>query len=527
MKTKTGLMTIISLIFSFQISSAQNRLYLWTEPDPGWKSKAVNFWKGANGYGKKVPQEMIRDIGISFETIRKDFDIRLTDQLFRAGNFSQIVRPENPTSIVLQPSDIFVDLQYNIIEISEKYPFFRKEIIGADPCIRYYLQVYGAKGEIIMTREYKDPVNFKEHIRNKVKDIPEYKRDLEIVSLSHEFSFGGSTLDSLVLLIGKAKPVVQANNIQADPARFHTVVSLLFEKRKAAYPEQYASMTILPGIQVPSGSYEQETNDTEDVPTLTETSDRNVGNTKYGNELTELLRNGKYYALIIGINEYFDPDVSDLTNPINDATKLRDLLLNNYSFDKDNIIFLKDATRKEIIQKFDYLSGIVTSNDNLLIFYAGHGLWDEQMKKGYWFPADAYHDNRSNWFSNSDLRDYVGGITSRHTLLISDACFSGGIFKTREVNTGATQAAVELYKLPSRKAMTSGAMTAVPDKSVFIEYFLKRLAENKQACISAEQLFASFKIAVINNSATNQVPQFGEIRETGDEGGDFLFIRKY
>jgi len=32
--------------------------------------------------------------------------------------------------------------------------------------------------------------------------------------------------------------------------------------------------------------------------------------------------------------------------------------------------------------------------------------------------------------------------------------------------------------------------------------------------------------AVINNSPNGQVPQFGEIRETGDEGGDFVFVKR-
>jgi len=84
----------------------------------------------------------------------------------------------------------------------------------------------------------------------------------------------------------------------------------------------------------------------------------------------------------------------------------------------------------------------------------------------------------------------------------------------------------ELYKLPSRKAMTSGAMKEVPDKSVFIEYLVKRLDQNTDKFLPAEQLFSSFKAAVINNSPNGQVPQFGEIRETGDEGGDFIFIKK-
>jgi hypothetical protein len=44
--------------------------------------------------------------------------------------------------------------------------------------------------------------------------------------------------------------------------------------------------------------------------------------------------------------------------------------------------------------------------------------------------------------------------------------------------------------------------------------------------MSSEDLFSRFKVAVINNSPTNQIPQFGEIWAAGDEGGDFIFVRR-
>ena len=65
-------------------------------------------------------------------------------------------------------------------------------------------------------------------------------------------------------------------------------------------------------------------------------------------------------------------------------------------------------------------------------------------------------------------------LVSNHTLLISDACFSGSIFKTRSAFRNASVAIQELYKLPSRNAIVSGIMTEVPDKSIFVE-FLRNL----------------------------------------------------
>lgn len=78
--------------------------------------------------------------------------------------------------------------------------------------------------------------------------------------------------------------------------------------------------------------------------------------------------------------------------------------------------------------------------------------------------------------------------------------------------------------MTSRKGMTSGTLTEVPDESPFLKYLVKRLNENNQKYLPAEILFTSLKTAVINNS--KQVPQYGEIQDAGDEGGDFIFILK-
>ncbi len=74
--------------------------------------------------------------------------------------------------------------------------------------------------------------------------------------------------------------------------------------------------------------------------------------------------------------------------------------------------------------------------------------------------------------------------------------------------------------------MTSGYLTEVPDKSVFIEYLLKRLNENADPFLNTLNLFRSFYEAVINNSRVSQVPQYGVIFETGDEGGDFVLVKR-
>lgn len=242
-------------------------------------------------------------------------------------------------------------------------------------------------------------------------------------------------------------------------------------------------------------------------------------------EQTQLCK-GEYYALLIGVENYTDESINDLDNPIDDAQKLQTVLQNEYTFKKEHIILLQNPTKNEITAVLDNYYNKLTEDDNLLIFYAGHGYWDKSFQQGFWLAHDAERDNRGTWLSNGTIRDYMRAIPAKHNLLITDACFGGGIFKSRDAFNKPNTALEKLYDYPSRKAMTSGALSVVPDKSVFIEYLVKRLDQNAEKYMSSEQLFANFKIAVINNSPNGQIPQFGEVRETGDEGGDFIFIKK-
>ncbi len=254
-------------------------------------------------------------------------------------------------------------------------------------------------------------------------------------------------------------------------------------------------------------------------PPTTQTTDQQVVDLS-GKEGFEF----RNHALIIGIDNYRDPGLIDLDNPVSDAINLYDILTSGYLFDPENVVLLKDPTRAEIIRELDLMSNKLTRKDNLLIFYAGHGTWDRVKETGFWLPADAEAGSSVNWIRNSTIQDFVDDINTQHTLLITDACFAGSIFKSRGGFEDASKAINKLYSLPSRKAMTSGTLEQVPDRSVFLEYLLERLKENQDKYMSAGDLFISFREAVLNNSPT--IPQYGIIQNTGDEGGDFIFIRR-
>jgi hypothetical protein len=248
-------------------------------------------------------------------------------------------------------------------------------------------------------------------------------------------------------------------------------------------------------------------------------------------EEKKALQVGTYYALFIGIDNY-SGDWPKLKNAVGDAKAIEALLKTKYKIDVFRSLFNEQATRENIINEFEWLMQNVKANDNVLIYYSGHGDFKQDLNKGYWVPFNATTQSTTNYISNNDIQTYLGGIKSKHTLLISDACFSGDIFRGKTVSIPFEESEryySKVYNLVSRKAITSGGLEPVMDggkegHSVFAYYLLKSLSTNNSNFYDANQLFDAVKIPVINNS--QQTPDFKPIKDTGDEGGQFIFMKK-
>lgn len=230
----------------------------------------------------------------------------------------------------------------------------------------------------------------------------------------------------------------------------------------------------------------------------------------------------RYYALLVAVDNYKDYGISDLAKPIIDAKKVRGVLTEKYGFAPSDVFLLTDPDREKFYSVVDNISKIIRPDDNLLIFYAGHGYWDKKYDAGYWLLSDAVPSNRSSWFSNNELKTLLNGLNTRHTLVIADACYSGSLIKSRDLDFNVELQS--LYASKSRKAMTSGSLKTVPDESVFLYYLIKRLEENNETFLRAEYLFNSLRDEVMIN--TENTPLYGDIPSLTQEGGDFLFKQK-
>ena len=132
------------------------------------------------------------------------------------------------------------------------------------------------------------------------------------------------------------------------------------------------------------------------------------------------IKAGKYYALFIGIDAY-SGTWKPLKNAVNDAKALENLLKTQYKFDVVKTLYNAAATRTSIIDEMEWLVNTVKENDNVLIYYSGHGELKKELNKGFWVPADAKTTSVANYISNSDIQTFLASIPSKHTLMVSDA----------------------------------------------------------------------------------------------------------
>jgi len=240
---------------------------------------------------------------------------------------------------------------------------------------------------------------------------------------------------------------------------------------------------------------------------------------------------GKYYALIIGIDKYSGA-WKKLDNAVSDAKAVESILKDKYQFDNFISLYNEQATRENILSKLEWLMQNVKENDNVFIYYSGHGEYKKELNKGFWVPVDATVESMTKYIANDNIKTFLSGIKSKHTLLVADACFSGDIFRGKTLTIpydGGDKYYNKVYSMNSRKAIASGGLEPVMDggkdgHSIFAYYFLRALNNNANKYLDASQLYNTIKIPIVNNS--EQTPGFSPIRNTGDEGGQFVFIKK-
>jgi hypothetical protein len=240
-------------------------------------------------------------------------------------------------------------------------------------------------------------------------------------------------------------------------------------------------------------------------------------------------------ALLIGVNDYQDAGIKDLSTAVNDATFVGQVLADEYGYEITSLTN-ENATKKNIYSSLARLRSVATENDNVVIYFAGHGQVDDVG--AYWLPYDAEAPENEGaeaaWIPSSLVRDNLAAFKSRHVLIISDSCFAGGLISTRGL-TGKSRYQEgwldKVNKKKSRWILTSGSNEPVADTteisadhSVFAYFLIDALKSMSNRPFTVQDLTNAVQRNVGNNSF--QTPRANAIIGAGDLGGQLVFASK-
>ncbi len=247
---------------------------------------------------------------------------------------------------------------------------------------------------------------------------------------------------------------------------------------------------------------------------------------------------GNYYALIIGINAY--NKWPKLKYAKRDAENIRSVLTTHYTFDDKHVTYLLDeqATRENIEKELRRILETLEENDNLLIYYAGHGQLDPLTETGYWIPVDGKLDVESSWIMFTHLQSLLSAtkVKAKNIVLLTDSCYGGALTRSGPTPGHKSPADVgyplyekklkSIAKKRSRQVIASGgADVTVPDKSEFAKLIVEALQSNQYQLIDMEMLFNK-EVYPRLSFAGQQTPAIARIASGSGDNGQFVFVKK-
>lgn len=235
-----------------------------------------------------------------------------------------------------------------------------------------------------------------------------------------------------------------------------------------------------------------------------------------------------YHALVIGINDY--AYWGDLRRAKKDAESVAEVLEDRYGFSSVIRLLDEQATVHSIEAALRDFVTTLDESDALLVYFAGHGHFDNLLGQGFWIPSDGRmtigdRPAVTDWIENDRILQYLGKCKARHILVVSDACFSGSLFRGNHLPLNPASQAWYQHAIarPSRWAITSGDMELVPDAGVFGMKFLQLLKYPPRSVFSVSDLASWLMKEVTQYDGT--FPQSGPLHDPShQQGGEFIFV---
>ncbi|WP_343049785.1 caspase family protein [Azospirillum melinis] len=225
-------------------------------------------------------------------------------------------------------------------------------------------------------------------------------------------------------------------------------------------------------------------------------------------------------ALMIAVDSYRDGAIPALATPDADIKAVGKALNDHLGYETR---VLRNPTKAQIGEALRKLGREVGEQDQVMVYYAGHGYELAETGTGYWLPADAETTSARNWVSNNDIGRFLSRMPAKHVMVVSDSCYSGAFTKEQKVDASRLANETEIRQRRSVMALSSGGDEPVADGEVNSPFAvaLKTRVLGLPKDSSGYALYQEVRQDV--TSEAPQTPQYGVIRTAGyDEGGDFL-----
>lgn len=249
---------------------------------------------------------------------------------------------------------------------------------------------------------------------------------------------------------------------------------------------------------------------------------------------------GKAYALVIGCNDYSKgaPDWKNLSNPIEDANAISELLATLYGYEVKKLL---NPSADTLISWLKQYSKMLKETDQFVIFIAGHGDYDPFFfDDGFLVLSNSLSKNadpyRRTYLAFSQLANIVDNLPANQILLMVDVCF-GGAFDLK-ISSGQQRSGPDIYEdvsmermindklsLKTRILLSSGSLNTVPDGYMGKHSpFAARLIACLQSKGGDRDVLTSIQLFDFVQRLPSK-PIRGELR--GNEGGaEFFLIAK-
>jgi len=138
-------------------------------------------------------------------------------------------------------------------------------------------------------------------------------------------------------------------------------------------------------------------------------------------------KKGELYLFIVGINDYVKE--GNLKYCMKESNEFINIFQNHIDIKRKNIysLFDENATKINILTYLNEFQKLITENDRLVIYFAGHGYNAEYSN--FFVPHDGNKDNILTCITNTFIAKSITELNSDFTLLFFDYNFSKHDYK--------------------------------------------------------------------------------------------------